>query len=98
LFEVGKFAKKPYFSQFCRRSKRAAPLEKLLALLAIAFCWAHQVGEWLAKQRPLKIKKHGYKAQSTFRYGLDHLRRILTNFDHFDPIAWQQVIKLLSCT
>jgi hypothetical protein len=73
-------------------------LEKLLALLAIAFCWAHQVGEWLAKQRPLKIKKHGYKAQSTFRYGLDHLRRILTNFDHFDPIAWQQVIKLLSCT
>src|SRR5215510_820513 len=25
LFEVGKFAKKPYFSQFCRRSKRAAP-------------------------------------------------------------------------
>jgi hypothetical protein len=25
LFEVGKFAKKPYFSRFCRRSKRAAP-------------------------------------------------------------------------
>jgi len=25
LLEVGKFAKKPYFSQFYRRSKRAAP-------------------------------------------------------------------------
>src|SRR5262245_61225067 len=25
LFEVGKFAKKPYFSKFYRRSKRAAP-------------------------------------------------------------------------
>jgi hypothetical protein len=73
-------------------------LEKLLALLAIAFCWAHQVGEWLAQQRPLKIKKHGYKAQSTFRYGFDHLRRILTNFGYFDPIAWQRVIRLLSCT
>jgi hypothetical protein len=27
LLEVGKFAKKPYFSQFYRRSKRAAPSE-----------------------------------------------------------------------
>jgi hypothetical protein len=26
LLEVGKFAKKPYFSQFYRRSKRAAPI------------------------------------------------------------------------
>jgi len=25
LFEVGKFAKKPYFVRFCCRSKRAAP-------------------------------------------------------------------------
>ena len=73
-------------------------LSKLLALLAIALCWAHQVGEWRATQRPLKIKKHGYKIQSTFHYGFDHLRRILTNFDHFDPIAWQRVITLLSCT
>jgi len=73
-------------------------LSKLIALLAIAFCWAHQVGEWRAKQRPLKIKKHGYKAQSIFRYGFDFLRRILTNFDHFDLIGWQRVIKLLSCT
>jgi len=73
-------------------------LSKLIALLAIIFCWAHQIGEWRAKQRPLKIKKHGYKAQSIFRYGFDCLRRIVTNFDHFDPIAWQRVIKLLSCT
>src|SRR5215468_5897314 len=28
LLEVGKFAKKPYFSQFYRRSKRAAPIKK----------------------------------------------------------------------
>jgi hypothetical protein len=73
-------------------------LSKLLALLAIAFCWAHQVGEWRATQQPLKIKKHGYKAQSTFRYGFDFLRRILTRFDHFDLIGWQRVIKVLSCT
>jgi len=28
LYETGKFAKKPYFVQFCRRSKRAAPRAK----------------------------------------------------------------------
>jgi hypothetical protein len=67
-------------------------------VVKLLVCWAHQVGEWSAQQRPLKIKKHGYKAQSTFRYGFDHLRRILTNFGHFDPIAWQMVIRLLSCT
>jgi len=37
-------------------------LKKLLALLALAFCWAHVVGEWLSAQQPLKIKKHGRKA------------------------------------
>ena len=73
-------------------------LSKLLALLAIAFCWAHKVGEWRARQEPLKIKKHGYLAKSTFRYGFDCLRRILTNLNHFDLVGWTRVIKLLSCT
>src|SRR5215212_161686 len=73
-------------------------LSKLLGLLAITFCWAHKVGEWRAEQEPLEIKKHGYTAKSIFRYGFDFLRRILTNFDHFDLIGWTRVIKLLYCT
>lgn len=73
-------------------------LSKLLGLLALAFCWAHKVGEWRAEQEPLKIKKHGYPAKSIFRYGFDFLRRILTNFDHFDLVGWTRVIKILSCT
>lgn len=52
-------------------------LKKLIALLALCFCWAHVVGEWLSQQKPLATKKHGRKAKSIFRYGLDHLRRIL---------------------
>ena len=52
-------------------------LRKLLALVALAFCWAHIVGEWLSAQRPLPVKKHGRKTVSIFRHGLDHLRRIL---------------------
>jgi hypothetical protein len=48
-------------------------IEKLIALLAIAFCWAHKVGEWEHKEKPIEIKKHGRPAQSIFRYGLDVL-------------------------
>lgn len=74
-------------------------LKKLIALLALAFCWAHVVGEWLSRQKPLKTKKHGRLAKSIFRYGLDHLRRILCNLsDRFQRIAFYRVIQLLSCT
>ncbi len=58
-------------------------IEKLIALLAIALTWAHLVGEWIAKTKPLKIKKHGCKEKSLFRYGLDHLQYVLLNIqDH----------------
>lgn len=74
-------------------------LEKLLALLTVAFCWAYMAGEWLARATPIKIKKHGRLAKSLFRHGLDYLRRILCNQDdltkRFDFI---RLCKLLSCT
>jgi len=74
-------------------------LKKLIALLALAFCWAHVVGEWLSQQKVLKPKKHGRLAKSIFRYGLNHLRRILCNLaDRFQQIAFRQVTQLLSCT
>jgi hypothetical protein len=74
-------------------------LKKLIALLALAFCWAHVVGEWLSRQKALKMKKHGRLAKSIFRLGLNHLRRILCNLsDRLQQIAFRQVTKLLSCT
>ncbi len=74
-------------------------LKKLIALLALAFCWAHVVGEWLSQQKALKTKKHGRLAKSIFRYGLNHLRRLLCNLaDRFQQIAFRQVTQLLSCT
>jgi Transposase DDE domain len=45
-------------------------IEKLLALLTIAFCWAYKTGEWRHEKKPITIKKHGRKAVSLFRYGL----------------------------
>jgi DDE family transposase len=74
-------------------------LKKLLALVALAFCWAHVTGEWLVQREPLKIKKHGRLAKSIFRHGFDHLRRILCNL--MSPpqrVAFRRVVQLLSCT
>ena len=73
-------------------------LSKLIALLALAFCWCHKIGEWLHAQKQLKLKKHGRKPKSIFRRGFDLLRRTITNFAHFDLVQWKQLIKLLSCT
>jgi hypothetical protein len=74
-------------------------LKKLIALMALAFCWAYRVGEWLTRTEALKIKKHGRLAKSIFRHGFDHLRRILCNQDCLpERIAFQRLCKLLSCT
>ena len=40
---------------------------KLLAVLAVAFAFAHATGEWQAKHRPIIIKTHKRRAQSIFR-------------------------------
>lgn len=72
-------------------------LKKLIALLTLAFCWAHRVGEWCVEQQPIKIKKHGRKAKSIFRTGFDLLRQILLNL-HNQHQQYLQVLKVLSCT
>lgn len=54
-------------------------INKLIALLAIAFSWCHVTGEWIASQKTIKIKKHGRKAVSIFRLGLDHIGSFLHN-------------------
>lgn len=55
-------------------------IEKLLVLLTIAFCWAHKTGEWRHVQKAIKIKKHGRKGVSFFRYGFDLLRDVVAEY------------------
>lgn len=55
-------------------------IEKMMALLAIGFCWAHKVGEWRAEKRPIRFSKHGNQIRpqnSFFRYGLDFIREVI---------------------
>jgi hypothetical protein len=80
----------------------AERLSRLLALLAIAFCWAFAAGQWLAQQKELllgKVKKHGRKAVSLFRIGLDWLRRLLLPLSgRFRQADLQTALRFLSCT
>lgn len=43
-------------------------LSKLVALLAIAFCWAMRTGLWQHQQKAIPVKSHGRRAKSLFRY------------------------------
>ena len=52
-------------------------VSKLVAVLAIAFCWAHKIGDWLHKTKPIRLKSHERRAKSIFRYGFDQIRRYL---------------------
>lgn len=52
-------------------------IEKLIFILAIGVCWAYKTGELQARKTPIIIKKHGRKARSVFRVGLNLIRRIL---------------------
>lgn len=54
-------------------------VNKLMALLALAFCWCISQGELVATAKDLRVKKHGYKAKGTFRRGLESLTNILAN-------------------
>jgi hypothetical protein len=55
-------------------------LSKLIALLALAFCWAMLSGLWQHQQRLISLKSHGRRAKSLFRSGCDFLRRTFSDF------------------
>ncbi len=74
-------------------------IKKLVALLALAFTWAHLVGLWLAEAEPPKIKNHGRLARSLFRSGLDQLQYVLLNLEHhraaFSECVWLLIAPLI---
>jgi len=54
-------------------------------LLAIAFCRAHLLGEWLHEQKPIPIKSHHRPAIRIFRYGLGLAER---DFIQYNGKTW----------
>lgn len=71
-------------------------VEKLVALVFIAFVWCYKVGIYIDQvERKIKIKKHGFRAKSLFKYGLDYLANILLNPQNQSNI---NVFDFLSCS
>jgi hypothetical protein len=71
-------------------------IEKLLALVLIAFTWSYLVGIYLHEQvKPVKVKKHGRKAKSLFKYGLTEIAGVLLNAENQSNT---NIFKFLSCT
>jgi hypothetical protein len=70
-------------------------IEKLFALVLIAFTWAYKTGIYLDSLCPIKILKHGRRAKSLFKHGLNYIANLLynNNIDEF-----KKCCKFLSCT
>ncbi|MCC9034349.1 IS4 family transposase [Chryseobacterium sp. C-39] len=55
-------------------------IEKLLCLVMIAFLWCYKIGDYLDRSvKAIPIKKHGHRAKSVFKYGLEFVSEILQN-------------------
>jgi hypothetical protein len=53
-------------------------LEKLFSLTMVAFVWCYKIGDYLDDNvKRIIIKKHGRRAISVFKYGLDYLSKFL---------------------
>lgn len=70
-------------------------IDKLVAVVSIAFTWAYKAGIYVHENiKPIVIKKHKRKAQSFFRYGLKFITNAL--LVHFDQLL--TFINVLTCT
>ena len=70
-------------------------IEKLILLVMIAFVWCYKIGIHLHQIKPITIKKHGRKAKSIFKYGLNFIAKFLLNANNQINI---NVFQFLSCT
>jgi hypothetical protein len=71
-------------------------IEEHVSLVIVAFAWCYKVGIYIdLNERKIKIKKHGYRAKSLFKYGLDYAANILLNPQNQSNV---DVFIFLSCS
>jgi hypothetical protein len=72
-------------------------IEKLFTVVMLAFTWAYLVGVIVNDEiKTIRILKHGNRAKSLLKYGLEFIARILLN-----PLAGDceiNIFEILSCT
>lgn len=71
-------------------------IARLVAMVCIALVWAYLVGEHKdINIKPIKILKHGRKANSLVKHGLEEIATILLHPAYAPKF---DVFKFLSCT
>lgn len=71
-------------------------MARLLMVVMLAYTWAYRAGIYLhEKVKEIKVKKHGRRAKSLVKYGLEFLAETLLN-PFNEPII--NVFRFLSCT
>ena len=73
-------------------------IELLFAVLALGVMWALLVGEESEQEKPIPEKKHGRKAISLVRLGINQIHDTLEHFDDRWKLFRQYCRLLLSCT
>jgi transposase len=77
------------------RITKTKRINRMVAVLALAFCWAHKCGEWkIDNVAKIRIKKHGRPEKSIFRYGLDAIIEAIFSLPK-NPISWLNLLNLL---
>ena len=70
-------------------------IEKLLFVLAIAFCWSYKLGVVKDLEKPIPKKTHGRLSKSLFRLGLDYFRSAIL-FIEKEMCEFLKIINLLT--
>ena len=73
-------------------------LHLLIALLTVGLLWCLLIGLQEHRRKPIVKKKHGRRAISLFRLGLDRLQQLITNPEHRSKESREAIQILLSCT
>lgn len=72
-------------------------ISKLIALIAVAFVWVYRIGiDKHMNIKKIKIKKHGRRAYSFFKYGLIRIAHAILN--SLDSREFEKCVRILSCT
>ena len=67
-------------------------IERVVFVLAIAFCWAYRTGDIQDRIQAIEVKTHERKARSLFREGLNLIRRAI-----FGKLGLRKFRRLLLC-
>lgn len=71
-------------------------IAKLISVVFIAFLWCYNVGIYVDQNiKPIIFKKHGYRAKSLFKYGLEFIANILLNSENQNDV---DIYQFLSCS